>query len=99
MRTRDMAKKALDAVVELIDDIKAAKASGDDIDLSKALDYQRKASFYVDFVISDNSNGFHASQEAVRILGTSVDYSRKGQKAVREAMDGKSMRQAALVKE
>ncbi len=99
MRTRDMVKKALDAAVELIDDIKAAKASGDDIDLSKALDYQRKASFYVDFVVSDNSNGFHASQEAVRILGTSIDYSRKGQKAVREAMEGKSMRQAAFVKE
>ncbi len=86
MRTQDLRGKALDALVDLIDDIKAAKESNPDLDLSAALDHQRKASFYVDFVVSDNSNGFHAPQEAVRILGTSIDHSRKGQNAVRDAL-------------
>ena len=78
--------KALDALVDLIDDIKAAKTENEDADLTEALDFQRKASFYVDFVVSDNSNGFHAPQEAARILGTSIDFSRKGQNAVRNAL-------------
>lgn len=86
VRTQDMRGKALDALVDLIDDIKAAKEQNADLDLSEAQEFQRQASFYVDFVVSDNSNGFHAPQEAVRILGTSVDCSRKGQNAVRDAL-------------
>lgn len=85
-RTQDLRGKALDALVDLIDDIKKAQEKHAEIDLKEALDCQRKASFYVDFVISDNSNGFHAPQEAARILGTSIDYSRKGQIAVRDAI-------------
>lgn len=86
MRTQDLREKALNALVDLTDDIKEAQADNPDADYSVALDCQRKASFYVDFVVSDNSNGFHAPQEAVRILGTSIDYSRKGQNAVRDAL-------------
>ena len=86
IRTQDLRAKALDALVDLIDDIKAAKEQNADIDLSEAQEFQRQASFYVDFVVSDNSNGFHAPQEAVRILGTSIDCSRKGQNAVRDAL-------------
>jgi nitrite reductase (cytochrome c-552) len=33
----------------------------------------------VDFVEAENSMGFHADQEAVRILGRSIDFSRRGQ--------------------
>ncbi len=86
-RTKDMSKKALDALVDLIDDIKEAKEKHEGIDLTEAQQHQRKASFYVDFVVSDNSNGFHASQESARLLGTSIDFSRKGQNAVRDAID------------
>ena len=32
---------------------------------------------------AENSSGFHAPQEAARILGESIDYSRKGQVALR----------------
>ena len=39
--------------------------------------------FYVDFVESENSNGFHAPQEAARILGEAIDHFRKGQVALR----------------
>ena len=75
---------AMDAVVELIDDIKAAKAAGKtDEQLAQARDFQRKAQFYLDFVEAENSTGFHAPGEAVRILGESINFSRKGQLAIR----------------
>ena len=48
-----------------------------------ALGYQRKASFLVDFVESENSQGFHADQESARILAESINYSRLGQAAAR----------------
>ena len=74
----------MDAVVELIDDIKAAKAAGKtDEQLASAQDFQRKAQFYLDFVEAENSTGFHAPEEAARILGESINFSRKGQLAIR----------------
>ncbi len=77
---------ALDALVDLIDDIKAAKARGaTDAQLAEALKHQRKASFYVDYVEAENSAGFHAAQESARILAESIDASRKGQVALRDA--------------
>ena len=33
----------------------------------------------LDFISSENSMGFHADQEAARILGESIDYSRRAQ--------------------
>jgi nitrite reductase (cytochrome c-552) len=39
----------------------------------------------LDFVEAENSTGFHAPQEAARILGESIDFSRKGQNALRAA--------------
>jgi formate-dependent nitrite reductase cytochrome c552 subunit len=38
-------------------------------ELAAAQDFQRKAQFYLDFVEAENSTGFHAPQEAARILG------------------------------
>ena len=83
-RNMGIVEKALDALVELIDDIKAAKAAGaSDTRLAEALAYQRKASFYVDYVEAENSSGFHAPQESARILAESIDYARRGQVALR----------------
>ena len=48
-----------------------------------AQDFQRRAQFYLDFIESENSTGFHAPQEAARILGESINFSRKGQVALR----------------
>ena len=71
--------------MDLIDDLKAAKAAGVSTnELAKAQDFQRKAQFYLDFVEAENSTGFHAPQEALRILGESIDFSRKGQNALRQ---------------
>jgi len=91
-RTFRLRNLAMDSLMDLISDLKAAKAAGrPDADLAVAQEFQRKAQFYLDFVEAENSNGFHAPQEAARILGESINFSRKGQIAIR---DGK----AALAK-
>lgn len=79
-RLRDM---ALTSLVDLIDDLKGAIEEGaDEATLDEAREWQRKASFYVDFVEAENSTGFHADQEAARILAESIDSSRQGQLAL-----------------
>ena len=78
-------QKAMTAVVALIDDLKAAKAAGrKDADLLAARYLQRRSQFYLDFVEAENSTGFHAPQEAARILGESIDFARQGQLALRD---------------
>lgn len=71
------------AVVDMIDAIKAARAAGtDEAQLAPVLEVQRQAQWRLDFVAAENSMGFHASQELARILGESIDLSRKAQIAV-----------------
>ncbi len=85
-RTQQLRNLAMDALMDLIDDLKSAKVAGVSTnDLAKAQDFQRKAQFYLDFVEAENSTGFHAPQEAARILGESIDFSRKGQNVLRPA--------------
>jgi nitrite reductase (cytochrome c-552) len=75
---------AMDAVVELIGDLKAAKAAGaTDEQLKTAREFHRRAQFFLDFVEAENSASFHAPQEALRIVTESLDASRKGQIAIR----------------
>lgn len=84
-RTYQMRDIAMDALMELIQDIKAARSAGlSESSVQVASEYQRKAQFYLDFIEAENSMGFHAPQEAVRILGESINFSRKGQLAVRQ---------------
>jgi nitrite reductase (cytochrome c-552) len=84
-RTFKLRNVAMDALMDLIKDLKAAKSAGKtDKELATAQDFQRKAQFYLDFVEAENSTGFHAPQEAARILGESIDFSRKGQIALRD---------------
>ena len=74
---------AMDALMDLISDLKGAKAAGrSEGELITARQHQRRAQFYLDFVEAENSTGFHAPQEAARILGESIDFSRKGQNAL-----------------
>ncbi|HUG20698.1 MAG TPA: ammonia-forming cytochrome c nitrite reductase subunit c552 [Planctomycetaceae bacterium] len=84
-KTVELRNLALGAIVDLIDSIKEAQAAGVDEELlNKARDYQRKASFLCDFVEAENSAGFHADQESARVLGLSLNYSRLGEKALKE---------------
>jgi nitrite reductase (cytochrome c-552) len=76
---------AMDALVELIHDLRAAREAGaTDAELGVARDFQRKAQFYVDFVEAENSMGFHAPQESARILAEAINFSRQGQVALRD---------------
>jgi nitrite reductase (cytochrome c-552) len=74
----------MDALIDLISDISEAEDAdiGQD-SIGRASAFQRRAQFYLDFVEAENSTGFHAPQEATRILLESVDYSRQGQAALR----------------
>ena len=84
-RTFDLRNQAMDNLVALIADIKAAKAAGrTEADLQNALQLQRKAQFFLDFVEAENSMGFHAPAEAARTLGLSMEASRQGQLAGRD---------------
>jgi nitrite reductase (cytochrome c-552) len=79
-RVFGLRNRAMDALVALINDIKAARAAGAGDDaLRTARQLQRRAQFMLDFVEAENSTGFHAPQEAERILAESIDYSRQGQ--------------------
>jgi len=70
------------AVVDLIDTILAARDEGaTDAQLARAFEMQRKAQWRLDYVAAENSMGFHAPQEAARILGEAADYARQGQVA------------------
>jgi nitrite reductase (cytochrome c-552) len=71
------------AIVDLINAIVAAKAAGATQEqLAPALTLQRKAQWRLDFIAAENSMGFHAPQEAARVLGEALDYARQGQVAV-----------------
>jgi nitrite reductase (cytochrome c-552) len=79
-RTRGLMDRAEDALLALLDAILAAKARGaTPEELHPALLMQRKAQFRLDFVSAENSMGFHAPQEAARILAEAIDYARQGQ--------------------
>ncbi len=84
-KTHDLRNLAMDALVELISEIRTAIAEGQASEekLDQARQLQRKAQFLLDFIEAENSSGFHAPQEAARILALSIDYSRRGQLALR----------------
>jgi nitrite reductase (cytochrome c-552) len=83
-RTVDLRNRAMDALVGLVRDLEAARAGGaSDAELAEARKAQRRGQFFLDFVESENSNGFHAPQESARILGEAIDLFRQGQIALR----------------
>ena len=71
------------AIFDLIETIVAARENGaSDEVLVQALEFQRQAQWRLDFIAAENSMGFHAPQEAARILGEAADLARQGQIAV-----------------
>jgi nitrite reductase (cytochrome c-552) len=83
-RTYNLRGIAMDALVQLIQDIANAKNAGaTDEQLATARQNQRLAQFYLDFVEAENSMGFHAPEEAARILGESINFTRLGQVSLR----------------
>ncbi len=87
-RTKALMDRAEDAVVALIQDLEAAKkANVPEAELKPAQELQRKAQWRIDFVNAENSMGFHAPQEAARILGEAMDFARQGQLTLRRRLD------------
>ena len=81
-RTKSMRERAAVAMTDMLDAILEAKAAGAKPDqLAPIFELQKKAMWRLDFISSENSDGFHADQEAVRVLGESIDYSRQAQAA------------------
>jgi len=79
-RTRGLMDRSEAAVLDLILAIEAAKGAGaTEEQLAAPRDLQRKAQWRLDWVSAENSMGFHADQEAARILGESLDFARQGQ--------------------
>jgi nitrite reductase (cytochrome c-552) len=99
VRTDSMRNAAMDALVSLIGDIKAAQKNGAPAaQLDAARDYQRKAQWYLDFVEAENSTGFHAPQEAARVLTLSLDACRKGEMVLRPVPAAPAQASATLTR-
>jgi nitrite reductase (cytochrome c-552) len=97
-RVFGLRNRAMEAVVALIADLKAARTRGaSEAELELPRQLQRRAQFMLDFVEAENSTGFHAPQEAERILAESIDYARQGQLALR-GVDVPGLKTAELVK-
>jgi nitrite reductase (cytochrome c-552) len=68
------------ALGEAMDAIAAAMAAGaTDEQLAEARDFHRKSSMRYDFVMSENSTGFHSPQEAARNLANAINFARQAQ--------------------
>ena len=81
-RNFDLLQRGGVAITALMDAVLAAKKEGaTDAQLAAALELQRKAQWRLDFIAAENSMGFHAPQEAARVLGEAIDYARQGELA------------------
>jgi nitrite reductase (cytochrome c-552) len=81
-KTVALKQRAAAAMTEMLDAILSAKAVGhSDAELAEIYELQRAAMWRLDYISSENSKGFHADQEAARILAESIDYSRRAHTA------------------
>jgi nitrite reductase (cytochrome c-552) len=81
-RTKSQLERAATAMTDMLDAIREAESAGATPEqLAPIFELQKKAMWRLDFISSENSMGFHADQEAMRILGESIDYSRQAEAA------------------
>ena len=86
-RNHDLMQRAASALMDMMDTVVQAKSGGaTEAQLAPALDLHRKAQWRLDFIAAENSMGFHAPQEAARVLGEAADFARQGQVAALAAM-------------
>jgi nitrite reductase (cytochrome c-552) len=82
-RNHELMQRGGVAIVDLIDAMVAGKARGlSEERLNQARELQRRAQWRLDFIAAENSMGFHAPQEAARVLAEAIDYARQGQVAL-----------------
>ncbi len=79
-RTEAHLQRAAAAMTDMLDAIRDAQAAGaTEEQLVPIFELQKKGMWRLDFISSENSLGFHADQEAMRILGESIDYCRQAE--------------------
>ena len=79
-RHLEMRKKAMNALMQFLDNIKAAQSKKFDKEkMEKVLIVQREAQFLIDFIEAENSTGFHAPQESARLIVSAMDKIREGE--------------------
>jgi nitrite reductase (cytochrome c-552) len=79
-RHLELLQNAGEAVEELIHAIVAAREAGaTDEQLRPAMNLHRQSQWYLDFIVSENSMGFHAPQETARVLANAANLARQGQ--------------------
>lgn len=79
-RTKALLDRSEDALVQMMNSLKEAESRGvTEERLKAARQLHRRAQWRIDFVLSENSRGFHASQEAARLLAEAIDFARQGQ--------------------
>lgn len=82
-RTYQLRNIAIDATLSLTKGIERALENGTESRrIEAARTYQRRAQFMADYIEAENSMGFHADQEAARVLGLSINYARLGIEAL-----------------
>jgi nitrite reductase (cytochrome c-552) len=85
-RNHDLLQEAGKALMDQLDAIQLAKSAGASAELlAPALELQRQAQWRLDYIAAENSMGFHAPQEAARVLGESANLARQGQVAAMKA--------------
>jgi nitrite reductase (cytochrome c-552) len=79
-KTANLLRRSENALLSAINAIKEAKNKGfTDSQLNEALHLHRKAQMRWDFISSENSTGFHSSQESARILAEAIDFARRAE--------------------
>jgi nitrite reductase (cytochrome c-552) len=79
-RNFDLLERGGAALVDMLETFRRATSAGvAEKDLAPALELHRKAQWRLDFIAAENSMGFHAPQEAARVLGEAIDYARQAE--------------------
>jgi nitrite reductase (cytochrome c-552) len=79
-RTHALIQRSGVALTDMLSAIQAARLAGvPEAQLADAIRLQREAQFRIDFIYSEGSHGFHAPQEAARVLAEALDMARQGQ--------------------
>lgn len=99
-KNQALMERAAGAMTDMLDAILEAQAADvDEEKLAPVLKLQTKAMWRLDYISSENSRGFHADQEAARILGESIDYSRQAQAMALRLRAGEAPDTGAIEKE
>ena len=78
--TAQLLRATESALEDAIDALAQAKTAGlTDEQLKEAQNFHRQASMRYDFIMSENSTGFHSPQETARVLGNAIDLARQAQ--------------------